>query len=186
MVKTVNDAVVVRHHRCPKCGSRWKSDQRLRKGSVITGSLVATGEPQVATNSQSIYSSPVSLIPSSPDPKSNLSGKSRARVERIPEKFEAFWELYPRKKARKAALRTWVARELDQQADAIMAALQLQRPDFLATMESDPRMVPHPATWLNGERWKDEVDRRPVPRGRPARSDGNVETLDDWLMRKAQ
>ena len=187
VVKTLNDAIVVRHHRCPACGTRWKSDQRLRKGSVVVGSLVAIEPPPLATNSHEYISSPGSLISlPDPDPKSNLSRKSRARVERFSHQFEVFWELYPRKKAKKAALKAWCDKQLDQVADAVIAGIELQRAEFLVTMAEDPRKVPHPATWLNGERWKDEADRMPVHRGRPARSEGNIEMLSDWLQRGAK
>lgn len=89
--------------------------------------------------------------------------QTRPRVE--PPRFAEFWSLYPRKVARAAALKNWIKQKLDQQADLIIAAIQLQAPDFLAR-ETDK--IPHAATWLNQERWKDEIDRRPRLVGRPA------------------
>jgi len=108
---------------------------------------------------------------------SKLSG-ARTRVE--PTRFAEFWAVYPRRVARKLALKIWINEELDQHADVIIAAIQLQSPEFLTR---EPDKIPHAATWLNQERWKDEVDRRPRPVGRPAKSDGNVGELGDWLAR---
>lgn len=92
----------------------------------------------------------------------------RARVE--PPRFAEFWAVYPRRVARIKAVEAWIKRELDQHADLIIAAIGLQAPEFLTR---EPDKIPHAATWLNQERWKDEVDRRPRPVGRPA-----LETFD--------
>ena len=101
-----------------------------------------------------------------------------ARVE--PLRFAEFWSAYPRHVARAAAVEMWIKRKLDQHADVIIDAIQLQRPEF---MTREPDKVPHAATWLNQERWKDEIDRRPRPVGRPAKSDGNIAELGDFLAR---
>jgi hypothetical protein len=73
--------------------------------------------------------------------------------------FEDFWLLYPRKVARKAA-RTAFERltSADQQA-AIVAIADWRR--VFATR--DPEFIPHAATWLNGERWADELPREYKP-----------------------
>jgi hypothetical protein len=97
-----------------------------------------------------------------------------------PPRFAEFWAIYPRHVARIKAVEIWIKRELDQHADVIIAAIQLQRPEF---MSREPDKIPHAATWLNQERWKDEIDRRPRPVGRPAKSDGNIEVLGEFLAR---
>jgi hypothetical protein len=76
----------------------------------------------------------------------------------------------------------WISRELDHSADLIISAIRDQAIEFRLR---DPDKVPHAATWLNGERWKDEVDRRPRPVGRPARHDGNLDDLLDWRAKEA-
>jgi len=99
-----------------------------------------------------------------------------------PPRFAEFWAIYPRHVARAKAVEIWIRNKLDQHADVIIEAIQLQRPEFLSR---EPDKVPHAGTWLNQERWKDEVDRRPRPVGRPAKSDGNVGELGDWLARSS-
>jgi hypothetical protein len=79
-----------------------------------------------------------------------------------PEGFPAFWEAVPRKvgkgQARKAyatALNKVTAERLEREAMKWATAVN----------GTDPKFVPHPATWLNGERWEDEPDAVASPFG---------------------
>lgn len=69
-------------------------------------------------------------------------------------RFETFWDAYPRKVAKKAARVAFARVNPDmelftQMLDAI-AAQKVSR-------QWRDGYIPHPATWLNGERWADEV-----------------------------
>lgn len=70
--------------------------------------------------------------------------------------FERFWVDYPRKINKKNAQKIWdklkVTPELYQK---IIVALDQQKK---TDQWKNPQYIPHPATWLNGERWNDEVD----------------------------
>ena len=66
--------------------------------------------------------------------------------------FDTFWQTYPRRQARKDALKAW--RQLRPSAEvqqAILDALQWQVPAW-----PDLAYAPLPATYLRGERWTDE------------------------------
>ena len=67
--------------------------------------------------------------------------------------FAEFWELYPRKVGRAAALKAWrkLAPE-DAAVTAIKQAVERQRKTW-----TDPKYIPHAATWLHGARWQDEM-----------------------------
>lgn len=71
--------------------------------------------------------------------------------------FRTFWEAYPRHVARKAALTRWLAinpsSELTQK---IISAVEIQKqsPQW---QRDRGKYIPHPATWLNQERWEDEM-----------------------------
>lgn len=71
--------------------------------------------------------------------------------------FDAFWRLYPRKTAKKAAYRAW--QKLDpgpRLQDTILLALTAQN---RARAERPTGLqIPYPATWLNGQRWEDEIE----------------------------
>ena len=95
-----------------------------------------------------IHNTPPSLTSSS-SPPINKSIKD--------ERFEEFWQEYPRKTAKEAARKAWKVARARVGADTIMAGLRA------ALWPSDSQFIPHPATWLNQGRWDDEA---PPPRPR--------------------
>ena len=74
----------------------------------------------------------------------------------IKEAFDKFWVEYPRKIAKEDALKAFKKHECWNHLPAILSAVAKHRasPDWL---KEDRRFVPHPATWLNGKRWEDEL-----------------------------
>jgi hypothetical protein len=69
--------------------------------------------------------------------------------------FDEFWSLYPRKIAKAVARKAFAKLTEQQQLDACRAI-----DDHLAywkAKETDLEYIPHPATWLNQERWEDEL-----------------------------
>ncbi|MFD8596991.1 hypothetical protein ACFV1L_18515 [Kitasatospora sp. NPDC059646] len=71
--------------------------------------------------------------------------------------FEAFWTAYPRKVGKGAARKAWAA-ALKRGADpAAIAAAVPRHAAFWVAVGTEPRFVPHPTTWLNGERYDDEL-----------------------------
>lgn len=73
--------------------------------------------------------------------------------ELAPPDFADFWTLYPRRVARKDALKAWGRLKPAQQMAAIVACAAWRR--VWATKDLD--YLPYPATWINGERWDDEL-----------------------------
>jgi len=69
-------------------------------------------------------------------------------------RFDEFWELYPRKRAKAKCREKWKARHLDDQADELIA-------DVGKRLKHDERwtsgFVPDPLTYINGDRWEDEL-----------------------------
>lgn len=76
--------------------------------------------------------------------------------------FEDFWNLYPRKVAKRAALKEW-EKEMRGGTDPseIIAGLTRQLP-MLARKEQ--QFIPHARTWLHQGRWEDEPEVAPKPR----------------------
>ena len=69
--------------------------------------------------------------------------------------FEDFWALYPRKTNKAQARRAWIKLMpgqflFDQMAENISERLK-------AGEWSDKQYIPHASTYLNNERWEDEV-----------------------------
>ena len=69
------------------------------------------------------------------------------------EDFAAWWALYPRKVGKGQAAKAYRAARKKATPEALFAAVTAQAPLLMAR---GSQYCPHPATWLNGERWRDE------------------------------
>lgn len=71
--------------------------------------------------------------------------------------FQEFWNSYPRGEGKKPALKVWLKiNPSEKEFSEIMAALD--RNKKTEQWEKDKgRFIPYAATWLNQERWKDEI-----------------------------
>lgn len=71
--------------------------------------------------------------------------------------FERFWTAYPRKEGRKDAERAWAKLSPSPElVETILAAVERRKTTEQWTKENG-RYIPKPATYLNGERWTDEI-----------------------------
>jgi hypothetical protein len=81
-----------------------------------------------------------------------------ATPETAADPFDDFWTLYPRRIAKKDAREMWrripAAKHL-----TILTALVEWRKVWAG---KELEFLPHPATWLNGERWEDEIPVSPT------------------------
>lgn len=100
---------------------------------------------------------------------------SRKRSEESKEDFDKWWSLWPHKKGKGQARKGYAKALKITDAATLYAALEKQ----LAHLKDQKSrgFCPHPATWLNGERWEDEPD-GPVVSDRFSELDP-----DDWTGR---
>jgi len=72
-----------------------------------------------------------------------------------PDRFDEFWKLYPRKVGKENARKKWETIK-PEMVDTILAAVvaHTRSQDWC---KEDGRFIPHPATWLHGHRWEDEL-----------------------------
>ena len=94
-----------------------------------------------------IYSTP---------PTSPRRGRGRKKSADM-DGFASFWQEYPRKAAKAAALKAW--QKLNPSPELVERILAHVRdhkrsPDWL---KDGGQFVPHPATFLNGRRWEDDI-----------------------------
>ena len=90
------------------------------------------------------------LIPDSlnpPTPSASVSG----------DLFPKFWKLYPNKKGRAAAEKAWKKLKVTDDLFALIAQGLAKQCASQEWIKDGGRFIPHPATWLNGKRWEDEV-----------------------------
>lgn len=87
----------------------------------------------------------------------NPEEKKQGALPRTPDRFDDFWADYPVKREKKRARDAWKRKKLDRKADEILADIarrKLHDPQWL------DGYIPHPTTYINGERWHDEIQPR--------------------------
>ena len=73
--------------------------------------------------------------------------------------FEVWWSMHPRKVGKGQARRAYTGARKKTDAATLLDAIGRFAEQHKGT---DPRFIPHPATWLNGERWLDAADEPPA------------------------
>ena len=90
---------------------------------------------------------------SKPDSKQDTNTSSKD--DEVNYYFDQLWSLYPRKVGKGQARKAFKA--ASKKADFYDLLPKLM--DYVQTLEGkDKQYIPHLATWLNGERWEDEVE----------------------------
>ena len=111
--------------------------------------LVAERLPQVSIGKVSIDK----------NNKNNISCNENSEIEVLDQKemwFESFWEIYPKHQDKKKAKQKFLKLcTNEKEYKAIMDGLRNILPVWA---KKDTKYIPMPTTWLNGERWNDEVN----------------------------
>ena len=90
--------------------------------------------------------------------------------------FDKFWQLYPRKVGKGAAKKAWARLNPDDDlVRRILEAVSEQR-DSVQWARDGGQYIPHPTTWLNQERWEDELE--------PLYHDPTAEEADAFFARR--
>ena len=93
-------------------------------------------------------------------------GESGAE-EKADKLFATFWAHYPKKQDKKKARRAWAKiKGLDKLFPAIMRSLMAQCQSEQWTREGG-KYIPMPSSWINGERWEDDLAGQPAQAQRP-------------------
>lgn len=140
MEELIAIGAVMRSDRFDEAGRRTSNSYTVMTQARVTGEPTGrvTGEPEARVTGE-----PETIASNEPEPYE-------------PEKdsaFDQFWKVYPRKVAKGAARKAWVAAIKKADPDTIITAAAL----FSRTVvNTDPKFTAHPATWLNAEQWEDE------------------------------
>ena len=71
--------------------------------------------------------------------------------------FDLFYNLYPRKQARKDALKAWLKlKPSTELLNEIIHKLELQKQSH-DWQKDGGKFIPNPSTYINGKRWEDEI-----------------------------
>lgn len=87
----------------------------------------------------------------------NQKSKPSSDKKMQEQKFSKFWEIYPRKKDKARAFKTWLKlKPNDELFNIIMTAVKEQAQSD-QWQKDNGQYIPYPSTWLNNERWNDET-----------------------------
>jgi hypothetical protein len=75
-------------------------------------------------------------------------------------RFPEFWAVYPVKKGKAAALRSWKAKGCDAFTDQIIAHVRRMEREDIDWLRG---FIPHGSTYITGERWDDDPKRAAAP-----------------------
>jgi len=126
-----------------------------------------------------------------PDTDTETDTETDKNQKKIPKKrdrsagsaeFENFWLVYPRKINRAVALKAFEKATRKTEADLIITAVRGYK------FADDEQFIPHPATWLNQERWIDGTPTSIRPQVTEAEKAVFLEEHQQWLkdFRKQQ
>lgn len=124
--------------------------ERANAISIKRKSAGAKGYQAKAKHLLSKSQANASTLTPTPTPTTTRSKTLSANTDGV---FAEFWNLYPRKTAKQAALRAW-KKVKPEEVVAVMAGVE----KHTTTDQWRRGVIPHPATFLNGRRWEDEVE----------------------------
>ena len=89
-------------------------------------------------------------------PKEPLDKQEKVEIlDNADIQFEQFWNLYPKKEKKKDTLKWFKSHKPNQELfDKILDGLEKQKK---SRQWSNKQYIPLPSSWLNGERWEDEL-----------------------------
>ena len=104
---------------------------------------------------------PIETQPISPPSPHHPITQSKPLSEKSDDTFSRFWNLYPRKAAKKKASDAWRSARINGELESVLTALEVQKasPQW---QKDGGQFIPLPATWINGKRWEDEAT-KPAP-----------------------
>lgn len=103
------------------------------------------------------------------DNRESIHDQARKRAESVPDGFDDFWAVYPRKVSKQSAVKAWKAAKVSPELIGQIVK-DVKRRCETEWKGADMQYIPHPATYLNQRRWEDETpptERSEKPHGRP-------------------
>lgn len=95
-----------------------------------------------------------SPTPSPYSPQAQRIDSVERESDAIADDFDEWWKAYPRKRGKGQAVRAYRAARKLASASELLKAIAEQTPNLTAKGDE---FVPYPATWLNGQRWDDDL-----------------------------
>lgn len=135
-----------------------ENNGKQKKQMVFDESNEKQNNPNTNTNKKTKTNTNTNtnvFVPNTESPPISPSGGTQSDVQES--RFEEFWEQYPKKVGKKAALGSWKKVKPNAELFArIMQAVTAAKKSEEWTREGG-RFIPNPSTWLNQGRWDDEL-----------------------------
>lgn len=103
--------------------------------------------------------------PADPETGETPAERRRAEEPALLERFDRWYQTYPRKVGKGAARRAWLKLRPDEALTERMIAAVARQKTSPQWVKDGGQYIPHPATWLNQERWEDEAAAPPARPG---------------------
>lgn len=88
--------------------------------------------------------------------KQDTKNKAIAKKELRERQFKEFWQIYPRKVNKKQAIKKW--QKINPDDELFKKIIQALNTTISTEWKNrDEQYIPHASTWLNNERWNDEL-----------------------------
>ena len=125
-----------------------KAEKISRNGSHITIG-VADG----------LFEAPHLMIRASMPPKPTVVKKQAPPVPaRLVDFFDEFWAVYPRRTGKGAARKAFIGAVGNGTPATVIIEGAIRFRDNCVAINKEVQFIPHPATWLNQERWEDDAE----------------------------
>jgi hypothetical protein len=130
----------------------------------------ANTDPSVNTDpDQSVFTDSNQSVNTDTEPynrtyKEEPIDASAKKAPLAPDAFAEFYKAYPNKKNRKKAEAAWKKLNPDKTLQAEIMAGLARAKQSRDWQKDGGQYIPHPATWLNGRRWEDDVEPAALPK----------------------
>jgi uncharacterized protein YdaU (DUF1376 family) len=146
----IKDEEVYRHKRCDKVLNEIynKSEQARLAAKSRWNKNASAMQVQCDSNADALKNNADALkIDATHNPIPNTHNKEYI------DRFDIFWKQYPRKVAKPNAQKAWNKIKPD---DVVLKKM-LDAINQQGLYSKEIQFVPHPASWLNAQRWEDEI-----------------------------
>jgi len=95
--------------------------------------------------------------------------------------FDVWWKLYPRKQDKKKALAAWTKQGCEKNAESLIEALKNQIAND-AQYSGDQQFIPLPSSYINKEKFNDEIVIRSRTESRETAAEAAERELAEWAQ----
>ena len=184
LIKPVLDVSQIRAE-CGAIGGRKNKGKTRNKFKAEQNETEANEEQEEATESnlEGIYEYEYEyendIKDSSPknEPKKGTTESQIGSNEPKKGPFDTFWDEYPNRKGKPKAREAFKKAIKKTTLETMLSAIQKQKHSSQWTRDNG-QYIPYPATWLNQERWEDEVDTNGSGTGHS--DEPGLQRLTDW------